>query len=159
MNISWRCHRIALAGAMQKGFLRIAARMVEAGCLAKGLTMGTAAEAEKWANGPWGVVRQLRLTRDSLAALESRGNSLVRPSLSFVPESLCGYCLKPLVRATHSAGNSFAAINRHACAIRCWPLPDVLKKTFRLWQISCKWWRTTSILRTYRMGPRTTVPG
>jgi acyl-CoA reductase-like NAD-dependent aldehyde dehydrogenase len=71
--------RMALAESMQKGFLRVAARMVEAGCRAKGLTMGTPAEAEEWATGPWGVVRQLRLIRDSLAALKSRGTTSIGP--------------------------------------------------------------------------------
>jgi aldehyde dehydrogenase (NAD(P)+) len=74
VNLSIR-DRITLAETMQKGFLRVAARMVAVGCHAKGLAMGTPAEAEEWATGPWGVVRQLRLIRESLAALESRGNT------------------------------------------------------------------------------------
>ncbi len=67
--------RIVLATAMQRGFLRVAKRMVRAGCEAKCLTLGKAEEAEEWATGPWGVVRQLRLIRESLAALETSGNT------------------------------------------------------------------------------------
>ena len=53
--------RISLATAMQRGELRTAERSVAAGCKAKGITRGTTLEAEEWATGPWGVVRQLRL--------------------------------------------------------------------------------------------------
>lgn len=71
--------RIALATTMQQGFLRIAARSVEAGCKAKGIALGTPAEAEEWATGPWGVVRQLRLIRESLQALKRSGNTPIGP--------------------------------------------------------------------------------
>src|ERR1019366_3887984 len=40
--------RIALARSMQEGFLRVADRMVAAGCRAKGITPGTPLEAEEW---------------------------------------------------------------------------------------------------------------
>lgn len=67
--------RIALAVSMQQGYLRVAKRSVLAGCKAKGITPGTPAEAEEWSTGPWGVVRQLRLIRESLAALKYSGNT------------------------------------------------------------------------------------
>jgi acyl-CoA reductase-like NAD-dependent aldehyde dehydrogenase len=71
--------RIGLVIAMQQGFLRVAKRMVQAGCKAKGITLGTPEEAEEWSTGPWGVVRQLRLIRESLAALKHSGNTPVGP--------------------------------------------------------------------------------
>src|SRR6204780_1035016 len=71
--------RIVLVNAMQQGFLRVAKRMVQAGCKAKGITLGKPEEAEEWATGPWGVVRQLRLTRESLAALKESGDTPIGP--------------------------------------------------------------------------------
>ena len=68
-------HRIALARSMQAGFLRLAERMVVAGCAAKGLQPGTPAEAEEWTTGPWAVVRHLRLVAESLASLQRTGNT------------------------------------------------------------------------------------
>ena len=62
---------------MQAGYLRVAERMVRAGCTAKGLTPGTPAEAEEWATGPWAVVRHLRLVAASLASLRRRGNTSI----------------------------------------------------------------------------------
>src|SRR5688500_19443004 len=63
--------RIALARRMQYGYLRVAERTILAGCQAKGVAVGTPAEAEEWATGPWGVVRQLRLIRESLHGFNS----------------------------------------------------------------------------------------
>jgi acyl-CoA reductase-like NAD-dependent aldehyde dehydrogenase len=71
--------RIALVNAMQQGFLRVAKRMVQAGCKAKWITLGTPEEAEEWSTGPWGVVRQLRLVRESLTALKHSGNTPIGP--------------------------------------------------------------------------------
>jgi aldehyde dehydrogenase (NAD(P)+) len=71
--------RIVLVNAMQQGFLRVAKRMVQAGCKAKGITVGKPEEAEEWATGPWGVVRQLRLIRESLAALKHSGDIAIGP--------------------------------------------------------------------------------
>src|SRR6202167_2207256 len=71
--------RIVLVNAMQQGFLRLAKRMVQAGCKAKGITLGMPEEAEEWATGPWGVVRQLRLIRESLAALKESGDTPIGP--------------------------------------------------------------------------------
>jgi acyl-CoA reductase-like NAD-dependent aldehyde dehydrogenase len=71
--------RIVLVNAMQQSFLRVANRMVQAGCKAKGIKPGTPEEAEEWSTGPWGVVRQLRLIRESLAALKHSGNTPVGP--------------------------------------------------------------------------------
>jgi acyl-CoA reductase-like NAD-dependent aldehyde dehydrogenase len=71
--------RIVLVNAMQQGFLRVAKRMVQAGCKAKGITLGKPEEAEEWSTGPWGVVRQLRLIRESLAALKHSGNTPIGP--------------------------------------------------------------------------------
>ena len=69
--------RIMLVDSMQGGFLRVGKGMVEAGCKAKGIMPGTAQEAEEWSTGPWGVVRQLRLIRESLTALKRSGNTLI----------------------------------------------------------------------------------
>jgi acyl-CoA reductase-like NAD-dependent aldehyde dehydrogenase len=71
--------RIALVNAMQQGFLRVAKRMVQDGCKAKGITLGKPEEAEEWATGPWGVVRQLRLIRESLVALKCSGDTPIGP--------------------------------------------------------------------------------
>ncbi len=69
--------RIALAQSMQQGLLRVADRMVTASCEAKGIARRGPLEAEEWATGPWGVVRQLRLVRESLNALKRSGNTPV----------------------------------------------------------------------------------
>jgi aldehyde dehydrogenase (NAD(P)+) len=67
--------RLRLAENMQQGYLRVAERSVRAGCQAKGIPQGTPVEAEEWATGPWGVIRQLRLIRESLVALQRSGNT------------------------------------------------------------------------------------
>ena len=72
--------RVALARAMQAGYLGIAERSVRAGCEAKGIPPGTPMEAEEWATGPWSVVRQLRLVAESLDALARTGNTPVGPT-------------------------------------------------------------------------------
>jgi len=71
--------RIKLADSIQQGFLRVGKGMVEAGCKAKGITLGTTQEAEEWSTGLWGVVRQLRLIRESLTALKRSGNTPIGP--------------------------------------------------------------------------------
>src|ERR1700683_2483176 len=71
--------RIVLVNAMQQGALQVDNRMVQAGCKAKGIKLGTPEEAEEWSTGPWGVVRQLRLIRESLAALKHSGNTPIGP--------------------------------------------------------------------------------
>ena len=67
--------KIALAEAMQQGYLQIAERSVRAGCKAKGIAFDSPVAAEEWATGPWGVVRQLRLIADSLRAIEKNGTT------------------------------------------------------------------------------------
>lgn len=67
--------RIRLCEDMQQGYLRVAERSVMAGCRAKGIEPATPAEAEEWATGPWGVIRQLRLLRESLQAIKAEGNT------------------------------------------------------------------------------------
>jgi aldehyde dehydrogenase (NAD(P)+) len=69
--------RIALARSMQRGYLRIASRSVEAARAAKGLPPD--AVAEDWACGPWIAVRALRLVIESLEALQRTGNTPVGP--------------------------------------------------------------------------------
>src|ERR1039457_3436730 len=71
--------RIVLVNAMQQGFVRVAKRMVQAGCKAKGITLAKPEEAEEWSTGPWGVVRQLRLIRESLVGLKHSGNTPIGP--------------------------------------------------------------------------------
>jgi len=60
---------------MQRGYLNVAERSVAAGCKAKGIAISSPAEAEEWATGPWGIVRQLRLIREALQALQKTGNT------------------------------------------------------------------------------------
>jgi aldehyde dehydrogenase (NAD(P)+) len=67
--------RITLAEAMQHDYMRVVERSVRAGCKAKGITLGSAAEAEEWATGPWGSVRQLRLIIESLHTIRKTGNT------------------------------------------------------------------------------------
>ena len=69
--------RIALASAMQQGFVKVAEAMVQAGCKAKGIAPDSNLAAEEWAAGAWGVVRQLRLVRESLQAIASTGNTRI----------------------------------------------------------------------------------
>jgi len=71
--------RIALAESMQRGYLRVAEAMVKAGCEAKGIVPGTPQEAEEWATGPWGVVRQLRLICESLQDIRKHANTRIGP--------------------------------------------------------------------------------
>jgi hypothetical protein len=67
--------RISLAESMQRGYMQIAERSIQAGCKAKGIAPGSPSEAEEWATGPWGIVRQLRLIIESLQALRDKGNT------------------------------------------------------------------------------------
>jgi len=69
--------RIALARSMQAGYLRIAEQSVRAGCAAKGIPLGTPAEGEEWATGPWCVVRHLRLVAESLTSLQRSGDTAI----------------------------------------------------------------------------------
>jgi aldehyde dehydrogenase family protein len=71
--------RVALARAMQAGMLRVSEPLVHAACQAKGISLGTTAEGEEWATGPWPVVRHLRLICESLTALEQAGNTPLGP--------------------------------------------------------------------------------
>ena len=67
--------KIALAKSMQRGYINIAEQSVYAGCKAKGIDVGSTSEAEEWATGPWGVVRQLRLIYESLKSIQKSGNT------------------------------------------------------------------------------------
>lgn len=67
--------RIALAESMQRGLMQVAEAAVQVGCKAKGITIGSPAEAEEWATNPWGSVRQLRLIIESLRAIQKTGNT------------------------------------------------------------------------------------
>jgi aldehyde dehydrogenase (NAD(P)+) len=67
--------RIALAESMQQGLMKVAERSVQAGSKAKGIAIGSPAEAEEWATGPWGSVRQLRLIIESLKSIQNKGNT------------------------------------------------------------------------------------
>ena len=69
--------RVALARAMQAGYLAVARESVEAACAAKGIALGTPLEGEEWSTGPWMVVRQLRLIQQSLLGLKHAGNTPV----------------------------------------------------------------------------------
>ncbi len=67
--------RIALVTSMQHGYLNVAETMVQAGCKAKNINPDSNLAAEEWASGAWGVVRQLRLIRESLQSIEKTGNT------------------------------------------------------------------------------------
>lgn len=69
--------RIELAKSMQQGYMQIAERSVHAGCKAKGIGIGAPEEAEEWATGPWGIVRQLRLICESLKAIRDKGDTSI----------------------------------------------------------------------------------
>jgi Aldehyde dehydrogenase family len=69
--------RIELATSMQQGLLKVAEAMVEAGCKAKGIAPDSNLAAEEWAAGYWGVVRQLRLVRESLRSIQKTGNTKI----------------------------------------------------------------------------------
>ncbi|MDZ4141855.1 MAG: aldehyde dehydrogenase family protein [Methylotenera sp.] len=69
--------RIALVTSMQQGYVKVAEAMVQAGCMAKGISSDSNLAAEEWASGAWGVVRQLRLVRESLQSIASTGNTEV----------------------------------------------------------------------------------
>ena len=69
--------RVALARAMQVGYLAIAREIVHAACAAKAIPLGTPLEGEEWTLGPWFVVRQLRLLQQSLLSLKRTGNTPV----------------------------------------------------------------------------------
>jgi aldehyde dehydrogenase (NAD(P)+) len=71
--------RIALARSMQAGYMRLAESVVRAGCSAKGIAVGTPAEGEEWATGPWSVVRHLRLVIESLEAIRRSGDTPIGP--------------------------------------------------------------------------------
>jgi aldehyde dehydrogenase (NAD(P)+) len=67
--------RIDLTSQLQQGLMRAIPAMVQAGCRAKGIALDTNLEAEEWAAGYWGVVRQLRLIRESLQSIAKTGNT------------------------------------------------------------------------------------
>lgn len=67
--------RIALLNDMQAGFLNVAPRLVRTACKAKNIVEGTPVEAEEWGAGPVSVIRQLRLLRESLEALQTSGKT------------------------------------------------------------------------------------
>lgn len=69
--------RIALVTAMQQGYVKVAEAMVQAGCKAKGIAPDSNLAAEEWASGAWGVVRQLRLVRESLQSIAETGNTRI----------------------------------------------------------------------------------
>jgi acyl-CoA reductase-like NAD-dependent aldehyde dehydrogenase len=69
--------RIELATSMQQGLLKVVDAMVEAGCKAKGIAPDSNLAAEEWAAGYWGVVRQLRLVRESLQQIQKTGNTRI----------------------------------------------------------------------------------
>jgi aldehyde dehydrogenase (NAD(P)+) len=69
--------RVALARAMQAGYLAIARDSVQAACAAKAISLGTPLEGEEWTTGPWMVVRHLRLIQQSLLGLKHVGNTPV----------------------------------------------------------------------------------
>lgn len=69
--------RIELVTAMQQGYIKVAEAVVSAGCKAKGIPLNSNLEAEEWASGTWGVVRQLRLVRESLQSIAETGNTRI----------------------------------------------------------------------------------
>jgi Aldehyde dehydrogenase family len=72
--------RATLCRTMQAGMLEVAAESVRAACQAKGIPLGGSLEGEEWALGPWMVVRNLRLTHESLVAIKRTGTTPVGPA-------------------------------------------------------------------------------
>ncbi len=70
--------RIKLIDSMQKGYLSVAKRSVQAGCTAKGIEIGTPTEGEEWATGSLCVIRHLRLLKESLKQIQETGNTQVK---------------------------------------------------------------------------------
>jgi hypothetical protein len=147
--------RIGLVNAMQQGFLRVAQRMVQAGCKAKGITLGTPEEAEEWSTGPWGVVRQLRLIRESLAALKHSGNTPIGPvgktidgrlSVRLFPgNAIDGMLFKNITAEVHmQAGMTVESLKRDRAstssrttmAVWCWYSAPETLPPFRRWMSS-----------------------
>src|SRR5690349_22827966 len=71
--------RVALARAMQIGYLGVARESVALACAAKGIQLDTPLEGEEWTTGPWMVVRHLRLIQQALLSLKHVGNTPVGP--------------------------------------------------------------------------------
>jgi len=69
--------RIVLINKMQHEFIKVAENIVKAGCQAKDIPQGSNLEAEEWATSIWGVVRQMRLIRESLESLEKTENTAI----------------------------------------------------------------------------------
>lgn len=69
--------RIALVTTMQQGYVKVAEAMVQAGCNAKGIAPDSNLAAEEWASGAWGIVRHLRLVRESLQSIAETGNTRI----------------------------------------------------------------------------------
>lgn len=67
--------KITLAKSIQHGYVKVVEESVQAGCKAKGIKLDSPSEAEEWATGPWGIVRQLRLICKSLESIEKHGNT------------------------------------------------------------------------------------
>ena len=71
--------RIDLARELQAGCARVATRMAEAACQAKGIPIGAPQAGEEWLSGPWVTLRVLRQTAESLQALAAGGNTPIGP--------------------------------------------------------------------------------
>jgi hypothetical protein len=71
--------RISLLRSLQRGILSVAPAIVGSSCRAKGIEAGSPLEGEEWATGPYAVMRQLRLLRESLGSLEERGATPLGP--------------------------------------------------------------------------------
>jgi len=71
--------RIALARQLHADTARVAARMAEAACEAKGIPLGSPAAGEEWLSGPWVTLRVLRQTAEALSALAAGGGTPIGP--------------------------------------------------------------------------------
>jgi hypothetical protein len=65
--------RLGLLAELHRGFSRVAGRWVAAALAAKGITPGTRAEGEEWLQGPFLILRNLRLLRRALADISRSG--------------------------------------------------------------------------------------
>ena len=70
--------RIVLAESMKAGYVKIAEESVNIACKAKGIPSDAPVASEEWGSGPWGIVRQLRLTCESLRSLKKTGNTPIK---------------------------------------------------------------------------------
>lgn len=114
--------RRALLAELRAGVAACAARMVAAGCAAKGVAPDSPIAGEEWGTGPWPIARHLRLLDVTLAALARGAQPPVagyreardgRLHVQLHPYDLIDRCTTPGLRAEVRLTEG---IDRAACA-------------------------------------------